>query len=177
MGTPSKALTMSFSFSLSASIALVLLFFPKLYIILLHPEKNVRSSYATTKLIRCHFGNSSGLDSKHNLSSKTRNSFQSSSVRLGSYSKASYHSLRLLFSFSNARTASVHVPTSHGNTAEVSTQTDSGARALPFLRTLSVMGPRRRNLVDEDVMRLIDSCRRYQVLYSFPIPDRLPDSG
>ncbi|VDM85615.1 unnamed protein product [Strongylus vulgaris] len=52
MGTVNKALTMSFSFSLSASIPLILLFFPKLYIILLHPEKNVRSSYTTTKLIR-----------------------------------------------------------------------------------------------------------------------------
>lgn len=30
----------------------VLLFFPKLYIIVLHPEKNVRASYTTTKLIR-----------------------------------------------------------------------------------------------------------------------------
>lgn len=58
LGTTNKALTMSFSFSLSASIALVLLFFPKLYIILLHPEKNIRASYTTTKLIRCHFGNS-----------------------------------------------------------------------------------------------------------------------
>lgn len=58
LGTSNKALTMSFSFSLSASIALVLLFFPKIYIILLHPEKNIRASYATTKLLRCHFGNS-----------------------------------------------------------------------------------------------------------------------
>ncbi|KAK6048382.1 7 transmembrane receptor, partial [Cooperia oncophora] len=52
MGTVNKALTMSFSFSLSASIPLLLLFFPKLYIIILHPEKNVRASYTTTKLIR-----------------------------------------------------------------------------------------------------------------------------
>ncbi|EPB78764.1 7 transmembrane receptor [Ancylostoma ceylanicum] len=52
MGTVNKALTMSFSFSLSASIPLILLFFPKLYIIILHPEKNVRASYTTTKLIR-----------------------------------------------------------------------------------------------------------------------------
>uniref|UniRef100_A0A0K0DQB0 Neural retina-specific leucine zipper protein n=1 Tax=Angiostrongylus cantonensis TaxID=6313 RepID=A0A0K0DQB0_ANGCA len=59
-------LTMSFSFSLSASIPLILLFFPKLYMIVLHPEKNVRASYTTTKLIRCHFGNSQQtLDNKH----------------------------------------------------------------------------------------------------------------
>ena len=86
LGTLNKALTMSFSFSLSASIALVLLFFPKLYIILFHPEKNVRASYTTTKLIRCHFGNSQGMsDSKH-FSSKTRTSSQSISIRSGTNS-------------------------------------------------------------------------------------------
>jgi hypothetical protein len=40
-GSVNKALNMSFSFSLSSSIALVLLFVPKLYIILFKPEKNV----------------------------------------------------------------------------------------------------------------------------------------
>ncbi|KAL3097119.1 hypothetical protein niasHS_002835 [Heterodera schachtii] len=76
-----KALTASFTFSLSASIALCLLFFPKVFIILLRPEKNVRSSYTTTKLIRCHFGNSQALnDSKQFSSSKTRNSTQSLSL-------------------------------------------------------------------------------------------------
>uniref|UniRef100_A0A914P053 G-protein coupled receptors family 3 profile domain-containing protein n=1 Tax=Meloidogyne incognita TaxID=6306 RepID=A0A914P053_MELIC len=83
-----KALTASFTFSLSASIALSLLFFPKCFIILLRPEKNVRSSYTTTKLIRCHFGNapSTFTDSKHGISflSKTRNSSQSLSIGAGS---------------------------------------------------------------------------------------------
>lgn len=78
-----KALTMSFTFSISASITLVLLFFPKLYIILFHPEKNVRSLYTTTKLIRCHFGNSQGNNEIKHLSSKTQVSLQSScSARL-----------------------------------------------------------------------------------------------
>uniref|UniRef100_A0A915E035 G-protein coupled receptors family 3 profile domain-containing protein n=1 Tax=Ditylenchus dipsaci TaxID=166011 RepID=A0A915E035_9BILA len=77
-----KALTMSFTFSISGSIALALLFFPKIFIIVLHPEKNVRSSYTTTKLIRCHFGNSQamGSDSKHFSSGKTRTSSQSISI-------------------------------------------------------------------------------------------------
>lgn len=77
-GSPNKAITMCLSFSLSATVALVLLFIPKLYIILFHPEKNVRASYTTTKVIRCHFGNApstgggtvsglgaSALDSRH----------------------------------------------------------------------------------------------------------------
>lgn len=75
---------MSFSFSISATVALSLLFFPKLYIILVHPEKNVRSSYTTTKLIRCHFGNSQGTDSKHISFSKTGTS-QHSASRLAFY--------------------------------------------------------------------------------------------
>ncbi|KAK0425117.1 hypothetical protein QR680_009040 [Steinernema hermaphroditum] len=137
LGTSNKALTMSFSFSLSASIALVLLFFPKLYIILLHPEKNVRASYTTTKLIRCHFGNSQGLgDSGKHLSSKTRTSTQS-------------------LSFSTAtRTASVHIGTPRRHDA--GTQTDGVGR---FSRTFSLVG---KKAVDEDVLRLIESCRKYQ---------------
>uniref|UniRef100_A0A914GQ16 G-protein coupled receptors family 3 profile domain-containing protein n=1 Tax=Globodera rostochiensis TaxID=31243 RepID=A0A914GQ16_GLORO len=93
-----KALTASFTFSLSASIALCLLFFPKIFIILLRPEKNVRSSYTTTKLIRCHFGNSQALnDSKQFSSSKTRNSSQSLSLgcptRTASLHVANYNSV------------------------------------------------------------------------------------
>uniref|UniRef100_A0AC35FN88 G-protein coupled receptors family 3 profile domain-containing protein n=1 Tax=Panagrolaimus sp. PS1159 TaxID=55785 RepID=A0AC35FN88_9BILA len=156
LGTLNKALTMSFSFSLSASIALILLFFPKLYIILFHPEKNVRASYTTTKLIRCHFGNSQGMsDSKHFSSNKTRNSSQSISIS------------------GPTRTASLHIvnqsttplpPTSHGR-HDASTQTDTAAK---FLRTFSVMGgggghhPSRRKTMDDDVKQLIDSCIRYQ---------------
>ena len=41
--------TMCFSISLSASVALVCLFVPKLYIILLHPERNVRQSMMASK--------------------------------------------------------------------------------------------------------------------------------
>ncbi|KAM3173513.1 hypothetical protein ACTXT7_012355 [Hymenolepis weldensis] len=42
--------------SVSASIALVILFFPKTYIILCRPDKNSRASYTTAKDIRCHIG-------------------------------------------------------------------------------------------------------------------------
>ncbi|KAL7071454.1 hypothetical protein ACQ4LE_009222 [Meloidogyne hapla] len=99
-----KALTVSFTFSLLASIALSLLFFPKCFIILFRPEKNVRSSYTTTKLIRCHFGNaqSTFTDSKHGISflSKTRNSSQSLSIGAGSCP---------------TRTASLHVVNQNNN--------------------------------------------------------------
>ncbi|VDK43446.1 unnamed protein product [Anisakis simplex] len=142
LGTTNKALTMSFSFSLSASVALILLFFPKLYIILFHPEKNVRASYTTTKLIRCHFGNSQGMDSKHVSISKTRTSQQS----VSSYP---------------TRTASVHI--SQSASQDASTQTESLNLSSKFSRTFSVLGTKRGNrAMDEEVLQLIDSCRRYQ---------------
>ncbi|VDM82369.1 unnamed protein product, partial [Strongylus vulgaris] len=145
MGTVNKALTMSFSFSLSASIPLILLFFPKLYIILLHPEKNVRSSYTTTKLIRCHFGNSQGAyDSKHLSSKTTRTSVQSASVR------SSTKSSSLAGGGGVTRTASVHVPVTNIKgpiQVDNSTQTDMG----------------KKKPVDEDVAQLVEACRRYTV--------------
>ncbi|MFH4973537.1 hypothetical protein AB6A40_000246 [Gnathostoma spinigerum] len=142
LGTSNKALVMSFSFSLSASVALILLFFPKLYIILLHPEKNVRSNYMTTKLIRCHFGNSEGVEpNKQTVSSiKTKTS---------------------QFSVSSNPTRSLSVRTSQSFSHDASTQTESSS-IFDFARTYSVIGRKRSKQIDEDVLQLIDSCRRYQ---------------
>jgi len=55
-GSNLKVLTMSVCISFSAIVALVLLFFPKLYIIILKPEKNNRSYFTTAKNVRCHIG-------------------------------------------------------------------------------------------------------------------------
>ena len=55
-GSERKVITMSISVSLSASVALVLLFFPKVYIIIWAPEKNTRSAFTTSKDVRCHIG-------------------------------------------------------------------------------------------------------------------------
>ena len=43
--------TMCFSISLSGTVSLVCLFTPKLYIILIHPERNVRQSMMSSKLV------------------------------------------------------------------------------------------------------------------------------
>ncbi len=48
--------TLTISISLSATIALVILFLPKTYIILFNPAKNSRMSFTTAKDIRCHIG-------------------------------------------------------------------------------------------------------------------------
>lgn len=55
-GSESRVLTMSISISLSASVSLVLLFFPKIYVIVWAPEKNTRSAFTTSKDVRCHIG-------------------------------------------------------------------------------------------------------------------------
>ncbi|KAI1713584.1 receptor family ligand binding region domain-containing protein [Ditylenchus destructor] len=201
-----KALTMSYTFSISATIALALLFFPKIFIILLHPEKNVRSSYTTTKLIRCHFGNSQAMsDSKHFSSGKTRTSSQSISIscptRTASLrvardnqdsTKSAGSTTGALNTSNNTSTGNAtgganhqlhtHSPQRH---RDVASQTDqsglTGSTAQTpsassrFMRTFSVMGgggiagatngsetPSRRKTLDDDVLQLIDSCRRYQ---------------
>lgn len=53
-GSDLKILTMCLCISFSAIVALILLFFPKLYIILFKPEKNNRSFFTTAKNVRCH---------------------------------------------------------------------------------------------------------------------------
>ena len=47
---------MCLSMSLSALVALALLFFPKIYVIVCKPEKNIRSHFTTSKDVRCHIG-------------------------------------------------------------------------------------------------------------------------
>uniref|UniRef100_A0A1I8IF99 Reverse transcriptase n=1 Tax=Macrostomum lignano TaxID=282301 RepID=A0A1I8IF99_9PLAT len=70
-GSENKVTATCLSVSLSATVALVLLFTPKLYIILVKPEKNSRSAFSTTKEVRCHIGHSNNYNSsksshKHN---------------------------------------------------------------------------------------------------------------
>lgn len=51
-----KVTTLCLCISFSALFALVLLFFPRCYIILFKPAKNNRSFFTTTKNVRCHIG-------------------------------------------------------------------------------------------------------------------------
>lgn len=58
-GSDNKVITMCLAITLSATVALVLLFFPKVYIIICKPEKNNRSAFTTSKDVRCHIGSAS----------------------------------------------------------------------------------------------------------------------
>ena len=54
-----QEITLCMAVTLSALVALVLLFFPKIYIIICKPEKNNRSAFTTSKEVRCHIGSTS----------------------------------------------------------------------------------------------------------------------
>ncbi|NXB39649.1 GRM5 protein, partial [Eulacestoma nigropectus] len=55
-GSNYKIITMCFSVSLSATVALGCMFVPKVYIILAKPERNVRSAFTTSTVVRMHVG-------------------------------------------------------------------------------------------------------------------------
>ncbi|XP_065079892.1 metabotropic glutamate receptor 1-like [Ochlerotatus camptorhynchus] len=68
-GSESKIITMCICISLSAMVTLVFLFFPKLYIILIRPERNIRALFTTSKSIRCHIGSRVASAISHKTSS------------------------------------------------------------------------------------------------------------
>uniref|UniRef100_A0A8C8LWI2 Metabotropic glutamate receptor 1 n=1 Tax=Oncorhynchus tshawytscha TaxID=74940 RepID=A0A8C8LWI2_ONCTS len=55
-GSNYKIITTSFSVSLSVTVALGCMFSPKIYIILAKPERNVRSAFTTSDVVRMHVG-------------------------------------------------------------------------------------------------------------------------
>ncbi|GLH00632.1 Uncharacterized protein GBIM_06956 [Gryllus bimaculatus] len=70
-GSDSKVITMCMCVTLSAQVTFVFLFLPKMYIILLRPERNNRAFFTTTSKIRCHIGSrvASAQHSKHGSNS------------------------------------------------------------------------------------------------------------
>lgn len=80
-GSDFKVLTLCLCISLSAIVCLALMFAPKMYIILLHPEKNNRSAFATSKHVRCHIGSSYAGGSKPKLTSSGGGSYEESRDR------------------------------------------------------------------------------------------------
>ncbi|KAK1889356.1 Metabotropic glutamate receptor 1 [Dissostichus eleginoides] len=55
-GSNYKIITTSFSVSLSVTVALGCMFTPKMYIMLAKPERNVRSAFTTSDVVRMHVG-------------------------------------------------------------------------------------------------------------------------
>ncbi|XP_044078177.1 glutamate receptor, metabotropic 5a isoform X2 [Siniperca chuatsi] len=78
-GSNYKIITMCFSVSLSATVALCCMFVPKVYIMLAKPEKNVRSAFTTSTVVRMHVG-----DAKKAAKSKSSSSMANFFRRRGS---------------------------------------------------------------------------------------------
>ncbi|XP_065157823.1 metabotropic glutamate receptor 5-like [Atheta coriaria] len=70
-GSDSKVITMCMCVTLSATVTWTFLFIPKLYIIILRPERNNRSYFTTSKSIRCHIGSkvSTAVSTKSSVNS------------------------------------------------------------------------------------------------------------
>uniref|UniRef100_A0AAQ6A2F8 Metabotropic glutamate receptor 1 n=1 Tax=Amphiprion ocellaris TaxID=80972 RepID=A0AAQ6A2F8_AMPOC len=82
-GSNYKIITMCFSVSLSATVALCCMFVPKVYIMLAKPEKNVRSAFTTSTVVRMHVGDAKKAAKTGKSSSSMANLFR----RRGSASK------------------------------------------------------------------------------------------
>ncbi|XP_034034220.1 glutamate receptor, metabotropic 5a [Thalassophryne amazonica] len=78
-GSNYKIITMCFSVSLSATVALCCMFVPKVYIMLAKPEKNVRSAFTTSTAVRMHV-----VDAKKAAKSKSSSSMANLFRRRGS---------------------------------------------------------------------------------------------
>ncbi|XP_024121905.1 glutamate receptor, metabotropic 5a [Oryzias melastigma] len=77
-GSNYKIITMCFSVSLSATVALCCMFVPKVYIMLAKPEKNVRSAFTTSTVVRMHVGDAKKAAKTGKPSSSMANLFRRS---------------------------------------------------------------------------------------------------
>ncbi|XP_047463873.1 glutamate receptor, metabotropic 5a [Mugil cephalus] len=75
-GSNYKIITMCFSVSLSATVALCCMFVPKVYIMLAKPEKNVRSAFTTSTVVRMHVGDAKKATKTGKASSSMANLFR-----------------------------------------------------------------------------------------------------
>ncbi|XP_044227308.1 glutamate receptor, metabotropic 5a [Thunnus albacares] len=75
-GSNYKIITMCFSVSLSATVALCCMFVPKVYIMLAKPEKNVRSAFTTSTVVRMHVGDAKKAATSGKPSSSMANLFR-----------------------------------------------------------------------------------------------------
>lgn len=67
-GSELQTITKCLCISLSSIMTLIFLFFPKIYIILYHPEKNIRALFTTATTIRCHIGGHANISNKNSSS-------------------------------------------------------------------------------------------------------------
>jgi hypothetical protein len=83
-GSEMQIVTKCLCISLSSIMTLSFMFFPKIYIILFHPEKNIRALFTTSKSIRCHIGATRHSNISHKTSSSISSAHGPSSMDLDS---------------------------------------------------------------------------------------------
>lgn len=79
-GSEMQIITKCLCISLSSIMTLIFMFFPKIYIILLHPEKNIRALFTTSKSIRCHIGATRHSNISHKMSNSLSSTHGASSA-------------------------------------------------------------------------------------------------
>uniref|UniRef100_H3C0U3 Metabotropic glutamate receptor 5 n=1 Tax=Tetraodon nigroviridis TaxID=99883 RepID=H3C0U3_TETNG len=104
-GSNYKIITMCFSVSLSATVALCCMFVPKVYIMLAKPEKNVRSAFTTSTVVRMHVGDAKKAAKAGKSSSSMANLFRRSGSAQDNirYSHRRSHSLEGAFFLGNIK--------------------------------------------------------------------------
>lgn len=85
-------------------MTLIFMFFPKIYIILLHPEKNIRALFTTSKSIRCHIGATRHSNISHKTSSSISSTHGPSSME---YEPSTHRSLKKT---SSVQTSTEYLP-------------------------------------------------------------------
>ena len=105
-GSEMQIITKCLCISLSSIMTLIFMFFPKIYIILLHPEKNIRALFTTSKSIRCHIGATQHSNISHKTSSSISSTHGPSSIE---YEPTVHRSLKKT---SSCQTSTEYLPIS-----------------------------------------------------------------
>lgn len=149
-GSNSKVITLCLCISFSAIVALILLFFPKIYIMLFRPEKNNRSFFTTAKDVRCHIGfvprsASKSSHSTYEFTSKNDKNVRSSVDCEPTTMSDSRHSSHSTYEFSGGKSERgskvmkcfASSKSSSNNTKKSSTSKASGTSAVAAAATQS----------------------------------------
>uniref|UniRef100_A0A8C9Y122 Metabotropic glutamate receptor 5 n=1 Tax=Sander lucioperca TaxID=283035 RepID=A0A8C9Y122_SANLU len=131
-GSNYKIITMCFSVSLSATVALCCMFVPKVYIILAKPERNVRSAFTTSTVVRMHVG-----DGKSSSAASRSSSLVNLWKRRGSTGETLRYMGVCLPSFLSFPSTSVLLCSSNGKSVSWAQTERSGSRGNHLWQRLS----------------------------------------
>lgn len=100
-GSEMQIITKCLCTSLSSIMTLIFIFAPKIYIILFHPEKNIRAMFTTSKSIRCHIGATRHSNISHKTSSSISSVYEPPSNDIDSSIHRSFKTVKTFISSSS----------------------------------------------------------------------------